>query len=101
MNRFLQFLGICKKSGRITAGYNKCEEAVKNRKLFLIIVSLEASENTKKKFTNYCLKYDVPIISGISKESLGKYTGLGEINVIGISDNRMAEQLIKLWQEIE
>ncbi|MHC1721219.1 MAG: ribosomal L7Ae/L30e/S12e/Gadd45 family protein [Clostridiaceae bacterium] len=101
MNKFLQFLGICKKSGRITEGYNKCEEAVKNKKLFLIIVSMEASENTKRKFANYCLKYDVPLISGISKESLGKHTGLDEINVLGISDCRMAEQLIKIWQKIE
>lgn len=98
MNDFFRFLGICKKAGRITAGYNKCEEALKGKKLFLIIISQEASENTRKKFTNYCLRFNVPLISGISKENLSRYTGLNEINILGITDKDMADQLLKLWQ---
>lgn len=101
MNKFFQFLGIAKKAGRIINGYNKCEDAIINRKIYLLIISEEVSENTKNKFNNYCLKYKVPVLSGCSKEDMGNYIGLAEINLIGISDKKIADQLIKLWQEKE
>jgi len=101
MNRFFQFLGIAKKAGKIVNGYNKCEEAIIKRKIYLLIISKEVSENTKNKFNNYCLKYKIPVISECSKEDMGNYIGLSEINLIGISDKKIAEQLIRLWQENE
>lgn len=99
MNKFYNFVGISKKAGYTVEGYNKCEEFIKKRKVFLIILSKEASENTKNKFNNYSLKYKIPVISDIPKEELGGHLGLAEINVVGISDQRMAKQLIKLWEE--
>jgi len=99
MNKFYNFIGISKKAGYTVEGYNKCEESIKRRKLFLIILSEEASENTKKKFSNYSSKYGVPVISGLPKEELGRCLGLDEINILGISDQKMALQLIKIWEE--
>lgn len=100
MNKFYNFIGISKKAGYAVEGYNKCEEAIKKRKLFLVLLSAEASENTKKKFLNYSSKYKVPVISSIPKEELGRCLGFDEINIVGISDQKMAVQLIKLWEEI-
>ena len=101
MNKFFQFLGIAKKAGKIVSGYNKCEDAIVHRKIYLLIISEEVSENTKNKFNNYCLKYKIPILSGSTKEDMGNYTGSSEINLIGISDKKIADQLIKLWNEKE
>ena len=101
MNKFYNFMGISKKAGFIVEGYNMCEEFIKRRKLYLIILSKEASENTKKKFNNYSQKYRVPVISGLAKEDLGRPLGLEEINIVGISDQKMAKQLIKLWEELQ
>ncbi len=101
MNKFYNFMGISKKAGFLVEGYNKCEEFIKRRKLFLIILSKEASENTRKKFNNYSQKYRVPVISDLPKEDMGKPLGLEEINIVGISDQKMAKQLIKLWEELQ
>jgi len=101
MNKFFQFLGIAKKAGKIVSGYNKCEDAITHRKVYLLIISEEVSENTKNKFNNYCLKYKIPVLSGSSKEDMGNYIGSSEINLIGISDKKIADQLIKLWNEKE
>ncbi|MGE5629411.1 MAG: ribosomal L7Ae/L30e/S12e/Gadd45 family protein [Solirubrobacterales bacterium] len=101
MNSFFQFLGIAKKAGKIVEGYNKCEEAAVKNKLYLIIISKEVSENTKGKFKNYSLKYKIPLISDCSKDDMGSILGMSEINLIGISDKKIADQLMKLWQENE
>jgi ribosomal protein L7Ae-like RNA K-turn-binding protein len=99
MNKFYNFIGISKKAGYAVEGYNKCEETIKKRKLFLVLLSEEASENTKKKFSNYSSRYNVRVISGLPKEELGRCLGLDEINIVGISNQKMALQLIKLWEE--
>ena len=101
MNKFYNFMGISKKAGFIVEGYNNCEEFIKRRKLYLIILSKEASENTKKKFNNYSQKYRVTVISDLPKEDMGRPLGLEEINIVGISDQKMAKQLIKLWEELQ
>lgn len=101
MNSFFKFLGIAKKAGKVIAGYNKCEEAAMKRKLYLIIISMEVSENTKSKFKSYSLKYNIPLIEECSREEMGSILGMSEINLIGISDKKIADQLMKLWQENE
>ena len=45
-------LGLATRSGNLVSGEFMTEKAVKGRKAFLVIVSREASDNTKKKFTN-------------------------------------------------
>ena len=54
MNKFFNFLGLAKRSGNILEGYSKCNEERNRRKLFLFIISPDASEATRKKFKNHC-----------------------------------------------
>ncbi|MDP4144365.1 MAG: ribosomal L7Ae/L30e/S12e/Gadd45 family protein [Bacillota bacterium] len=98
INKFLQFLGITKRAGKLVEGYNKCEETVKRGGVFLVILSDESSENTKKKFKNYCEKKDIPCIEGISKDTLGKVLGRTEINVLCVIDVGMSNKLLELWR---
>ena len=94
---FLQFLSITKKSGNLLEGYNKCEEAVNNKRVSLIILSKDISKNTKDKFLTLCEKNSISIIEGYSKNELGQFIGRDEINIIGILDKRMKDKLITLW----
>lgn len=49
-NKFLQFLSLTKKAGHLVEGYNKCEEAVTKKIVYAVIISCDASENSKNKF---------------------------------------------------
>lgn len=98
-DKFLQFLSLTKKSGKLLEGYNKCEDAIKTGKLFLVILSNNCSENTKEKFIKYCIKYNVPFLQSYSKEDLGAPLGRSEINILGIADENMSAKLISLWNE--
>lgn len=96
-NKFLQFLGIVKKSGNLTEGYNKCEEIVKIGKAKLIILSDDVSDNTRNKFENYSIRYEVPIIkNGFLSEDLGKILGREKVKVICVIDYKMSCKLISM-----
>ena len=62
--RVLNLIGLATKAGKTVSGEFSTERAVKSGKAYLVIVAEEASDNTKKKFSNMCTYYQVPIISG-------------------------------------
>lgn len=98
-DKFLQFLGLVKKSGKLVEGYNKCEDSMKKNNLFLLVLSLDCSTNTKDKFMKYCDTYNVPFISAYTKEELGWPLGRDEISVLGVSDENMSNKLLSLRNE--
>lgn len=100
-NKFISFLGIAKKAGKCIEGYNKCEEELRNNKCALIIVSKEASQNTREKFERMTSVRNIPIIIGCSGEDLSQILGRDKINIIGIIDTSMAAKLLELWKEKE
>lgn len=99
-DKFLQFLGIAKKAGMLVEGYNICEELIKKKKLFLMVVSDDVSQNTRDKFTNYCTNANVSLLEGYSKEELGKILGRDELNLLGIKNMIMAKKLKDLWWKV-
>jgi ribosomal protein L7Ae-like RNA K-turn-binding protein len=98
-NKFFQFLGLTKKAGKIIEGYNQCEEALSHGRGTLIILSEESSTNTKDKFKRFSDRNNVPLIEGVSNEILGKCLGRAEINVVCVSDKKMSDKLLSLWNE--
>jgi ribosomal protein L7Ae-like RNA K-turn-binding protein len=100
-DKFLQFLGLTKRAGKLLEGYNKCEDELKRNKIHLIILSLDASENTVDKFSTYSEKLKIPVIRFYYKEEIGSALGLQEIKVLGVSDKKMSKKLMELWQQIE
>lgn len=48
----LSLMGIAKKAGKIVSGEFQTEQAVKSGRACLVVLSAEASDNTKKKFLN-------------------------------------------------
>ncbi|MCB2299779.1 ribosomal L7Ae/L30e/S12e/Gadd45 family protein [Clostridium tagluense] len=98
-NKFFQFLGLTKKAGKLIEGYNQCEEALSHRRGTLIIMSQESATNTKDKFKRFSIKNNIPLIEGVSNEVLGNCLGRAEINVLCVSDKRMSDKLLSLWNE--
>lgn len=96
---FTSFLGIAKKAGKCIEGYNKCEEYIKKGNCYLLLISTEAAENTKDKFTSLCDARDIPLIVHYSKEELSSALGRQGLNVVGISDYSISKRLMELWND--
>lgn len=74
-DNILSIIGLATKAGKVVSGEFSVEKAVKSGKAFLVIVSEDASDNTKKMFTNMCAFYNVPMYLYGNKETLGKSIG--------------------------
>ena len=74
-DKILSLLSLATKAGRTKSGGFQTEQAVKTGTAFLVIVTEDASENTKKKFRNMCSFYEVPIYFYGDKDTLGHAMG--------------------------
>ncbi len=103
-DRILSMLGLAAKAGKIASGEFSTEKAVKSRQAFLVIVSKEASENTKKMFRNMCAFYQVPMYLYASKEALGNAIGRQFRASLAVLDQgfaRSLEEKLKLIEKAE
>ena len=94
-NRILSLLGLATRSGNLVSGEFMTEKAVKGRKAFLVIVSREASDNTKKKFSDSCRYYRIPYVEFGDKEMLGSAIGKQFRASLAVTDTGFAKSLGK------
>lgn len=95
-NKIYSFLGLATKAGKLISGDDTCEKAVKAGKVKLVIISEDASANTKKSKNDLCSFYNTDIRFFGEKELLGKYTGKHLRSVLAITDAGFAKKLIEL-----
>lgn len=93
MNKVFSMIGLATRAGQTVAGEFSVEKAVKDNKARLVIVSEEASANTKKLFTNKCAYYKVPIFIYGSKADLGRATGNQERASIAVLESGFAKSI--------
>ena len=91
----LSLISLAKKAGKIASGGFQTEEAVKKGKACAVIISVEASENTKKKFRNMCTFYKVPFHVYGRKEELGAAIGCEFRASLAILDRGLAASVEK------
>lgn len=91
----LSLIGMAKRAGKVVSGEFSTEKAIKERKAKLVIVAEDASDNTKKLFTNKTTYYKIPICFYSDKESLGHGIGCEIRTSIGIMDEGFANAILK------
>lgn len=100
-DRVLSLLSLATKAGRTAGGEVLVEKAVKEGKASLVIVSKEASANTKKKFTNMCNYYKVPIYYYGTKEELGHFTGKEFRATVALLGTEFYASFVKIMEVTE
>lgn len=93
--KILNLLGLATKAGKIASGEFSTEKAVKSGKAHLVIVSEEASDNTRKMFFNMCTYYQVPIYCFGGKNELGHAMGKEMRASLAIVDEGLADVIVK------
>ena len=92
----LSMLGLAARAGKTASGEFSCERSVKSGKAALLILAGDASDNTKKKFENMCVYYEVPLAFSAGKEALGKAIGKELRSCVSVEDPGFALQIKKL-----
>lgn len=93
--KILNMIGLATKAGKTASGEFSTEKAVKSGQASMVIVSEEASDNTRKMFTNMCTYYKVPIYVFGKKGELGSATGKEMRASLAILDEGLAGAVVK------
>lgn len=91
----LSLLGLAAKAGKVVSGEFATEKAVKSGKARLVFIAGDASDNTKKNFTDMCTHYEVPLYVVSSKEELGNAIGKDYRASVGVTDENFAVAMNK------
>jgi ribosomal protein L7Ae-like RNA K-turn-binding protein len=75
IDKALNMISIAMKAGKLVSGEFACEQAIKDGSGTLCIVACDASDNTKKSFSNSCSFYEVNYVEYGTKELLGHAIG--------------------------
>ena len=94
-DRALSMLGIAAKAGKTVSGGFSTESAVKSGKAYLVLIAEDASENTKKNFQDMTKFYGVPCRVYGDKETLGKWIGKDYRSSVAVTDERLAEAVVR------
>ena len=94
-------LSLSAKAGKAVSGETSVEKAVRAGKAHIVIVSSDASDNTKKKFRNKCSFYEIPIYIYGTKESLAHAIGKDVRSSVAVTDRGLAGQIIKKLNELD
>lgn len=100
-NKVFSMIGLATRSRKTDSGEFMTEKAVKSGKAYLVIVAQDASDNTKKNFTDMCAFYRVPIFFYGNKEELGHAMGKEMRASLAITDEGFSKALMKLLNVTE
>lgn len=92
-DRAFGLLSIAAKAGKVVSGGFMTEHALQDGSAELVIIAENASENTKKKFTNKSFFYKVPCIVAGDSKMLGARIGKEARTTVTITDAGLAKQI--------
>lgn len=94
ISKLYSMLGIGKKAGLVVLGETGCIQSIKRENSKLVIVSSDASENTKDRILSLCDKHNVKYYVIGEKQELGYALGKSLSSIISITDLKFS-QVIK------
>lgn len=100
-NKIFSLLGIAMRGHNLVSGEFQTLDAIKKGSAMLVIIAEDASDNTRKLFTDKCSFYEVPVISYGTKEGLGRAIGKDLRSSLGVCDAGLADAIIKRLREEE
>ena len=93
-DRVLSSLGMAMRAGKVITGDEIVEKAIRAGKAKLVLIANDASDNTKKKFSDKCNSYNVKLAFTHDRESLGRAIGKFDRVVIAITDVQFSKLIV-------
>lgn len=95
--KFRGMIGIAAKAGRLKSGEFSAEESIKAGKAKVCIIASDASDRTRKHFTDMCSYRHIPMYTvDADKEALGQMIGRGPRSMVTVEDRGLADNIVAL-----
>ena len=93
-DRVLSALSLARKAGKVLG-------AIRSFKAALVLIAEDASDGTRKKFTDKSTYYEVPYHIYGTKESLAHAIGMELRSVVSVNDEGLADIIMKRLEEAD
>ncbi|MDD4779567.1 MAG: ribosomal L7Ae/L30e/S12e/Gadd45 family protein [Tissierellia bacterium] len=94
MNKIYSMLGIARKGGKLSIGFDATCLDIRNNKSKLVLIAKDASEKTNNNIQFECDKYDVKFIEFGEKELIGRCLGKKVVSVLSINDENIVDYIL-------
>ncbi len=93
-------LSLAAKAGKTVSGETAVLNAVRSGSAYVVIISTDASDNTKKKFSDKCSYYEVPRYIFGTKEGIAHAIGKEFRSTVAVTDPGLGAQIQKKLEEM-
>lgn len=101
-NYIIRMLGLARRAGNLVFGTTLVRDAVRGRKKpFLVLLASDASDNSRKRISDSCAFYSVPLaLLDISGEELGRTIGKeSDVMCVALTDEGIAKAITEKIDE--
>ncbi len=91
-------IGMCQRAGMLASGNDMVENAIKNKKAFLVIISEDIGESMLKRFNDKASFYNINTVRFGLKDLIGQSIGKGPRSAVAIIDKGFAESFSKKYR---
>ena len=88
-DKILSLLGLASRARKLQTG-DSLLKAIRQKKVELVLISNDASDNTKKKFEDKCTYYHIPYYMFSYSDALSKAIGKSNRVCVGVCDRGFA-----------
>lgn len=100
-NKVYSLLGLAMRGHNVVSGEVQMLESIKKGSVWLTIVAEDASDNSRKLYTDKCSFYEVPVVIYGTKEELGRAIGKESRSAVGVCDEGLAKAVLKRIEEAD
>lgn len=101
MDKIFGLIGLAKRAGKTAGGEFSVTASIKDKSAKLVIIAIDASDNTKKNISNSCRYYNIDYIEYGGLEELGKFTGSEIRAVVSVKDSGFADAIKKHFEHTQ
>jgi len=93
-DRLTSLLGLAQKARKIVSGEFAVEQAVRSNKAKLLLIAIDASENSKKSYHSLANYYQIVCYETLSKDQFGAATGKPPRAALAVIDSGFSQAII-------
>lgn len=92
--KILNFLGLIQRAGKLVTGFDAVKLGLMHKKIKVIFIASDLSENTKEKLNFLNRKQHVPIYDMLSSKQLSSALGK-ERKIVAVTDQGFSQAIVK------
>jgi ribosomal protein L7Ae-like RNA K-turn-binding protein len=95
-SKWENLLGLAARAGKVISGEELVVKSIQKQNAKIVLLSKDASDNTKKKVMDKCLFYNIDIVWIDDRSVLGKAIGKEQRVVVAVNDQGFSKRLKEL-----